>query len=54
MAVCVLSILISCHSFVRRLRGDLAACFCRAASNFHLSESGHVSLLDIDKRTVGK
>ena len=54
MSACVLNILISCHSFVRRLRDDLAACFYCAASNIHLSESGHVSLFDIDRRTVDK
>ena len=55
MSVCVLNILISGHSFVRRLRDDLAAFFCCAASNVHLSESEHVSLFDnIDRRTVGK
>ena len=55
MSVCVLNILISGHSLVRRLRDNLAACFCCAASNVHLSQSGHVSLFDIAvRRTVGK
>ena len=39
--MCVPNILILGHSFVRRLRDDLAARFdARAAPNFHLPESG--------------
>lgn len=49
------SILILGHSFVRRLRDDLAAQFdTRAAPNFHIPESGHVSLLGTGGRTVDK
>ena len=55
MAVCVPNILILGHSFVRRLRDDLAARFdARAAPNFHLPESGHVSLFGTGGRTVEK
>ena len=40
MSVCVPNILILGHSFVRRLRDDLAVRFdARAAPNFHLPES---------------
>ena len=46
MSVCAPTILILGHSFVRRLKDDLAARFdARAAPNFHLPESGHVSLV---------
>ena len=55
MAVCVPNILILGHSFVRRLRDDLAALFDpRAAPNFHLPESGHVSLFGTCGWTVEK
>ena len=55
MSVCVPNILILGHSFVRRLRDDLAARFdARAAPNFHLPESGHVSLFGTGGRTVEK
>ena len=55
MAVCVPNILILGHSFVRRLRDDLPKCFDpRAAPNFHLPESGHVSLFGTGGRTVEK
>ena len=49
------NILILGHSFVRRLKDDLAARFdARAAPNFHLPESGHVSLYGTGGRTVDK
>ena len=49
------SILILGHSFVRRLRDDLNAHFdVRAAPNFHLPESGYVSLMGTGGRTVKK
>ena len=55
MSVCVLTILIFGHSFVRRLKDDLAARFdARAARNFHLPESGRVSLYGTGGRTVEK
>ena len=55
MSVSVPNILILGHSFVRRLRDDLAARFdARAAPNFHLPESGHVSLFGTGGRTVEK
>ena len=51
----VLNILILGHSFVRRLKDDLAARFdARAAPNFHLPDSGHVSLFGTGGRTVEK
>ena len=44
-----------CHSFVRRGKDDLAARFdARAAPNFHLPESGNVSLFGTRGRTVDK
>jgi len=53
--MCVPKILILGHSFVRRLRDDLAAHFdARAAPNFHLPETGHVSLYGTGGRTVAK
>ena len=55
MSVSVPNILILGHSFVRRLKDDLAARFdARAAPNFHLPESGHVSLYGAGGRTVDK
>ena len=55
MSSCVPSILILGHSFVRRLRDDLDAHFdARAASNFHLPESGYITLLGTGGRTVEK
>ena len=57
MSVSVPNILILGHSFVRRLKDDLAARFrfdARAAPNFHLPESGHVSLYGTGGRTVDK
>ena len=55
MSSCVPSILILGHSFVRRLRDDLDAHFdTRAASNFHLPESGYITLLGTGGRTVEK
>ena len=55
MSVCVPNILILGYSFVRRLKDDLAARFdARAAPNFHLPESGHVSLFGTGGRTVEK
>ena len=55
MSVCAPTILILGHSFVRRLKDDLAARFdARAAPNFHLPESGHVSLVGTGGRTVDK
>ena len=55
MSVSVPNILILGHSFVRRLKDDLAARFdARAAPNFHLPESGHVSLHGTGGRTVDK
>ena len=43
------------RSFVRRLKEDLAARFdARAAPNFHLLETGHISLYDMGGRTVDK
>ena len=48
-------ILILGHSFVRRLRDDLAAHFdARAAPNFKLPETGHVSLYGTSGRAVAK
>jgi hypothetical protein len=55
MSSCVPSILILGHSFVRRLRDDFDAHFdTRAASNFHLPESGYITLLGTGGRTVEK
>ena len=55
MSVSVPNILILSHSFVRRLKDDLAASFdARAAPNFYLPESGHVSLYGTGGRTVDK
>ena len=55
MSSCVPSILILGHSFVRRLRDDLDAHFdTRAASNFHLPESGYITSLGTGGRTVEK
>ena len=55
MSGCVPTILLLGHSFVRRLRDDLEAHFdLRAAPNFHLPESGNVSLLGTGGRTVDK
>lgn len=55
MSVCAPSILILGHSFVRRLRDDLDAHFdIRAAPNFHIPESGHVSMVGSGGRTVDK
>ena len=49
------TILILGHSFVRRLWDDLAAHFdARAAPNFHLPETGHVSLYGTGGRTAAK
>ncbi len=53
--MCVPNILILGHSFVRRLKDDLTARFnTRAAPNFHIPESGHVSLYGTGGRTVDK
>ena len=55
MSSCVPSILILGHSFVCRLRDDLDAHFdTHAASNFHLPESGYITLLGTGGRTVEK
>ena len=55
LSVSVPNILILGHSFVRRLKDDLAARFdARAAPNVHLPESGHVSLYGTGGRTVDK
>ena len=55
MSVSVPNIKILGHSFVRRLKDDLAARFdARAAPNFHLPELGHVSLYDTGGRPVDK
>ena len=55
MSAHIPSILILGHSFVRRLRDDLNAQFdVRAAPNFHLPESGYVSLMGTGGWTVAK
>ena len=55
MSVCAPTILILGHSFVRRLEDNLAAHFdARAAPNFYLPESGHVSLVGTGGRPVDK
>ena len=49
------NILIYGHSFVRRVREDLDAHFdSRAAPNFYIPESGHISMLGSRGRTVAK
>lgn len=55
MLVCVPNILILGHSFVRRLKEDLAARFdAPAAPNFHLLETGYVFLHGTGGRTFDK
>jgi hypothetical protein len=53
MSGCVPAILLLGHSFVR-LPTWKSTLSLRAARNFHISQSGHVSLLGTGGRTVDK